>query len=196
MHERARFAGILASVAVVYVLAGVVGLSFADLHPAVTPIWPSAGIAVASLLVLGLRVWPAVALGAFITNLIAFSGDARLAAAIAAGNTLEAIAGIALATRFANGRLAFERGPDVFRFTFIAALGATLISAGIGILAIGLADQIPAGTGWRLWITWWLGNATGMALYTPFCVLLATRHEPPRAGSKELMALAAALVLV
>ena len=196
MHERARFAGILASVAVVYILAGVVGLSFAELHPAVTPIWPSAGIAVASLLVLGLRVWPAVALGAFITNLLAFSGDARLAAAISAGNTLEALVAIALATRFANGRLAFERGPDVFRFTFIAALGATLISAGVGILAIGLADQIPAGAGWRLWITWWLGNATGMALYTPFCVLLATGHEAPRAGSKELAALAAALVLV
>src|SRR5687768_2368891 len=133
MHERARSAGILASVAIVYILAGVVGLSFADLHPAVTPIWPSAGIAVASLLVLGLRVWPAVAVGAFITNLIAFSGDARLAAPVAAGNTVEGVVAIALATRFANGRLAFERGPDVFRFTFIAALGATLLSATVGI---------------------------------------------------------------
>ena len=196
MHERARSAGILASVAILYILAGVVGLSFAELHPAVTPIWPSAAIAVASLLVLGLRVWPAVALGAFIINLIAFNGDARLAAPIAVGNTLEGVLAIALATRFANGRLSFERGPDVFRFTFIVAFGATLVSATVGMLAIGLANQIPPGAGWRLWITWWLGNATGMAVYTPFLVLLATRHEAPRAGPRELVALAAALVLV
>ena len=195
MHERARFAGILASVAVVYILAGVVGLSFAYLHDAVTPIWPSAGIAVAALLVLGLRAWPAVAIGAFVTNFIVL-GNGALSAAIAAGDTLEAVFAAALAARVARGRSAFERGPDIFRFTFVAALVSPLAAALVGTVALRLADDISAGETWRIWLTWWLGDATSIALYTPLCVLLVTRHEPPRARRLELAGLAAAMVLV
>lgn len=195
MHERARFASILASVAVVYILAGVVGLSFAYLHDAVTPIWPSAGIAVAALLVLGLRAWPAVAVGAFITNFIVL-GNGALAAAIAAGDTLESVIAAALTMRIARGRSAFERGPDIFRFTFVAALVAPLVAALIGTVALRLADDIAPGETWRIWLTWWLGDATGIALHTPLCVLLVTRQASPRAGRLELAGLAAALLLV
>ena len=195
MHERARFAGILASVAVVYILAGVVGLSFAHLHPVVTPIWPSAGVAVAALLVVGLRGWPAVAAGAFVTNLLAL-GDGTLSAAIAAGDTLECVVAAALTMRVARGRLAFERGPDVFRFAFVAGFVAPLIAAGVGTAALRLSGEIVASDTWRIWLTWWLGDATGIALYAPLGVLLTTRQPVPRAGRMELATLAAALVLV
>ena len=195
MHERARFAGILASVAVVYILAGVVGLSFAHLHPVVTPIWPSAGIAVAALLVVGLRAWPAVAIGAFITNLIVLR-DGGLSAAIAAGNTLECVGAAALTMRVARGRLAFERGPDVFRFAFVAGIVAPLIAAAVGTATLRGSDQIAASDTWSIWLTWWLGDATGIALYAPLGVLLTTRQPVPRAGRMELATLAGALVLV
>src|SRR6188768_4262869 len=171
MHERARFAGILASVAVVYILAGVVGLSFAHLHPVVTPIWPSAGVAVAALLVVGLRGWPAVAAGAFVTNLLAL-GDGTLSAAIAAGDTLECVVAAALTMRVARGRLAFERGPDVFRFAFVAGFVAPLIAAGVGTAALRLSGEIVASDTWRIWLTWWLGDATGIALYATLAAAL------------------------
>src|SRR6187401_80490 len=195
MHERARFAGILASVAVVYILAGVVGLSFAHLHPVVTPSWPSAGVAVAALLVVGLRGWPAVAAGAFVTNLLAL-GDGTLSAAIAAGDTLECVVAAALTMRVARGRLAFERGPDVFRFAFVAGFVAPLIAAGVGTAALRLSGEIVASDTWRIWLTWWIGDATGIALYAPLGILLTTRQPVPRAGRMELATLAAALVLV
>ena len=49
---------------------------------------PPAGIAVAALLVLGLRAWPAAAIGAFLTNLVE-SHEVVPSVVIATGNTLE-----------------------------------------------------------------------------------------------------------
>jgi integral membrane sensor domain MASE1 len=42
----------------VYVGAAKLGLSLAFLQAQVTPIWPPAGIALASILILGNKMWP------------------------------------------------------------------------------------------------------------------------------------------
>jgi integral membrane sensor domain MASE1 len=65
---RGRLVLAMLIVAVVYVLSGKLGLQFASLHASATPIWPPTGIAVAVLLVLGRRFWPAIFAGAFVLN--------------------------------------------------------------------------------------------------------------------------------
>jgi integral membrane sensor domain MASE1 len=64
----------------------------------VTVVWPPSGIALAALLVLGFRVWPGVWLGALAANLLAHE-PVVTAAAIATGNTLEAVGGAWLLNR-------------------------------------------------------------------------------------------------
>ena len=44
------------------------GLLLATIHPSATPIWPATGLAIGCMLVFGLRVWPAILLGAFAAN--------------------------------------------------------------------------------------------------------------------------------
>ena len=63
-----RHLGLLVAIAGVYFCTGKLGLHFAYIHPSVTAVWPSTGIALAALLVFGCRVWPAVFLGAFLVN--------------------------------------------------------------------------------------------------------------------------------
>ena len=46
------------------------GLLLATIHPSATPIWPATGLAIGCMLVFGLRVWPAILLGAFAANAI------------------------------------------------------------------------------------------------------------------------------
>ena len=185
----------LAGVAIVYVLAGLVGLLFAFVNPAASPIWPAAGVAVAALLVVGPRAWPVFAVAAFFLNLYA-NQHAGAAAIIAVGNTLEYVLAAVLARRVARGRHAFESGSGVFRFMFVAALAAPLVAATFGAAALRLAGLAPAADVWRIWLTWWLGDATGIALYAPFCVLLASPPLPARAGRGELAALVGGLCLV
>ena len=58
----------MGGLALAYFVAGKAGLRLAFLQPSASPVWPPVGIAVAALLVLGSRTWPAVFVGAFLVN--------------------------------------------------------------------------------------------------------------------------------
>ncbi|HEX7214954.1 MAG TPA: MASE1 domain-containing protein, partial [Methylomirabilota bacterium] len=59
----------LAALTLIYILAGKVGLTFTAVHASASPVWPPSGIALASLLLFGAWVWPAVTIGAFVVNM-------------------------------------------------------------------------------------------------------------------------------
>jgi integral membrane sensor domain MASE1 len=69
----------LAGVFAACVLAGEVGLSVPFPSGTVSPVWPAAGVALAAMLLFGYRIWPAIAMAAFIVNY--FTGIPHLAAA-------------------------------------------------------------------------------------------------------------------
>jgi len=61
-------AGLNVGLAAVYLAAAKLGLSLAIVNPSATAVWPPTGIALAAVLVFGRRVWPGIALGAFVAN--------------------------------------------------------------------------------------------------------------------------------
>src|SRR5687768_9597263 len=156
---------LMALVAAAYFFAGKLGLSVAYVNESTTAVWPPAGIAVASLLLFGPALWPAVALGALLVNLTT-SGSAVASLAIAGGNTLEALAAVWLIGRYARGRGAFERTADVLRFTVFAAV-ASAIAATVGTGALLTTGLTTAAQAPFVWTTWWLGDAVGMIVVTP-----------------------------
>src|SRR5262249_61537035 len=56
------------AVGIAYFLLAKLGLQLASHNPSVTPVWPPTGFALAMVLLLGQRVWPAVFAGALIAN--------------------------------------------------------------------------------------------------------------------------------
>src|SRR5437879_1610930 len=110
---------------VVYFIAGKFGLMLASLHASASPVWPAAGIALAALLVLGYRVWPAIFLGAFLVN-VTTAGSVATSLAVASGNTLEAVCGAWLVNRLTGGTTVFDRPQGVFKFG-LAAVVSTVI---------------------------------------------------------------------
>jgi PAS domain S-box-containing protein len=153
----------------VYIAAGRLSLLLAFANANASPVWPPTGLAIGALLVLGVRAWPAIALGAFVVNLTN-SGNLVAALIIAAGNTLEAVAATWLILRYARGRAAFNSTRHVLRFVAIAA-GASTIAASIGtatVVAMGLGPAAEAG---NIWLTWWLGDAVGAIVVAPLIVL-------------------------
>src|ERR687897_1429799 len=129
-QPRVRNAITLIGLGAVYVAAGKLGLLLAFVNDSASAIWPPTGIALAAYLLLGFRVWPAIAVAAFAVNFTT-SGSVAASSAIAAGNTLEGIVGAWLIVRYANGRDAFHSARDTFRFALIGAI-ATAIAASIG----------------------------------------------------------------
>src|SRR2546425_1011889 len=62
------YPALLILLTVVYYLAGKLGLTLAIVHSSATAVWAPTGIAIASMLILGYRVWPAIFVGAFLVN--------------------------------------------------------------------------------------------------------------------------------
>jgi integral membrane sensor domain MASE1 len=180
----------LAGLFLVYVLAGKLGLSLASLHPAASPVWPPTGIALAALLILGYRVWPAIFAGAFVVN-ITTMGSAATSAAIALGNTLEGLLGAWLVVRYANGARAFEHAQDVFKFAALAGLLSSLVSATIGVVSLSLGGHAAWDDFDGIWLTWWLGDATGVLVFAPLLILLVRDRwsGPSRGRVREAAAL-------
>lgn len=150
-----------------YVLAAKIGLAFAQVHPSATTIWPPTGIALASFLLFGRRMWPAIFAGAFLAN-ITTDGSIATSLGVAAGNTLEGLLGAYLVERFARGRHAFDRPQDIFRFVVLAGLSSTMVSATLGVTALSLGGYAPWDDYGSIWLTWWMGDVAGALLVAPF----------------------------
>src|SRR6267378_6512286 len=179
--------------AIIYIIAGKIGLNLASLHANASPVWPPAGIALAAILLLGYRAWPAIFVGAFIVNLTT-AGDIATSVTIATGNTVEAIAGAWLVNRFAGGRAVFDRPQGVFKFALAAAI-STIISPTFGVTGLALAGFADWTNYRAIWLTWWLGDATGDLVFTPL-VLLWSAPSKRRWNKKEAAEAGALLLLL
>ena len=161
---------ILVALMCAYVATGFVGLRLAYVHPAVTLIWPPAGIALGAVLVLGYRVWPGVLVASVIVYSIVLGGQPAVLA-IAAGNTLECVLGAYLINRFGGGRHALQSPRDSFRFAGLTALSATTVSATIGTVSLILTGLAPLSQYLTLLVNWAGGHFAGTLLMGPFVML-------------------------
>src|SRR5947208_9004559 len=171
----------IGALALIYVIAGDLSLLLAFVHKRASPFSPPAGIALAALLVLGFRVWPAIFVGAFLVNLTTV-GNILTSFGIASGNTLEAICGAWLVNRFAGGPRVFDRPQGVFTFALAALISSAVApTAGVSSLAVGGFAQWS--NYWPIWLTWWLGDASSATVIYSLHVLWtvpATRRQSKR----------------
>ncbi len=144
-------------------------------------IWPSAGIALAALLLWGYGCWPGIALGA---ALAAGTSDVGLPTTVAAaiGSTLEALLAAHLLRRFIGFRNALNRLKDVFSLVVLAALLGPMLSALLGATGICLGEHVSWSKFGSVWLVWWLGDAIGILLVTPVLLtwLDPAERRPPR----------------
>ena len=193
-----RFSGLplIGILAVIYFIAGKLGLMLASLHASASPVWPPAGIALAALLLLGYRAWPAIFIGAFLVN-VTTAGNVATSFAIAIGNTLEALVGAWLVNRFAGGTNVFDRPQGVFKFALAAAI-STIISPAFGATSLALAGFADWASYGAIWLTWWLGDATGDLVFAPLVLLwsIASKRRWNKKEAAEVGALLLLLVLL
>src|SRR5947207_389453 len=100
------------AVGAAYFFSAKFGLSLAVVTKQVTAVWPPTGIALAAMVVFGYRMWPAIWIGAFLINVMT-DETFSIAAGIATGNTLEAVAGMFLLNRLVQFQPALNRLRDV-----------------------------------------------------------------------------------
>jgi PAS domain S-box-containing protein len=156
----------LATVFLLYLAAGKLGLSVPFTSGNVSPVWPASGVALAAVLLWGYGVWPGIAAGAFLVNF--WSPIPPLAAlGITVGNTSSALVGGYLLRRVAGLETSLVRLRDVLALVILGALASTPVAATGGTTTLFLTHVRPWSAFWTAWRVWWLGDAMGVLVVTP-----------------------------
>jgi diguanylate cyclase (GGDEF)-like protein/PAS domain S-box-containing protein len=180
-----------AIIVVTYWLSAKAGLTLAFANSSVTAVWPPTGLALAALLIWGLRMWPAVAVAAFVANATISAPPLAAILGITVGNTLEAVLAATLLVRFAHFRLSLDRVRDVLALLVLGAVLSTIVAATIGSLSLSLDNSLRHASFGAVWRTWWFGDMGGDLLVAPALLVLAT-HKLWRLDRRQLGELALA----
>lgn len=169
-------------VALLYYLSAKLGYYFAFDKTMALPAWPPAGIGFALLILLGRAAWPGITIGALLANILLYwsfpdiSGSALITGSsiIAAGHTLQPLAGYHLLRRWIKDPYIFNTPRNVFRFLFITLLMSAMGTL-IGIASLYLQFGGDSKDFVRVAYSWWVGNVVGILLFTPLILTFARR---------------------
>jgi PAS domain S-box-containing protein len=182
----------------VYGLTAFLSLRLALVNDNVTPLWPPTGIAVVAFLLFGTRLWPGIAVAAFIVNLPITSSP--LAALVtAAGNTIAPIAAVTV-LRLVGFRTELDRVRDVVLLLVVAPVTMS-ISATIGATTLLAADQISPAHYVQTWSVWWAGDSMGVLVVAPLLLLVWNQahglyRSPKRFELLELFGVLCVLIVI
>ncbi|MFE5815837.1 MASE1 domain-containing protein [Streptomyces sp. NPDC056479] len=166
----------LAAVTAAYYGSAKLGLEQQLVRGQVTPFWPPTGIALVALLLWGMRMWPAIAAGAFLVN-VTLGPSLLPVIAIAASNTIAPVCACLLLRRV-NFRPALDRLQDALALVFLGALVGMLISATIGTGVLVASNALAADDFWPTWSVWWTGDAVGILIIAPLLLAARTIRRP------------------
>lgn len=151
------------------------GLEFASFGGNVTLIWPPTGIALAALLIYGVRIWPGVVLGACLSA-ISSSHSVIFTMGQVLASLGETLIAVGLIKRIRGFDLSLNRLPDVIGLIGYGALFSTMFAAAIGSLSLLAIGNIHASQFLTSMLIWWMGDALSVLVITP--LLLSLKAVP------------------
>ncbi len=167
------------ALATAYAATGWLGLNAAMEPGHASPVWPPSGIALAALLLGGVRLWPAVAAAAVAITWLAGPPLLPVLLAIPVGNTAEALLAYYCLQR-AGFSTKMESVRDVRLLILWAAALPTMVAATIGSTALLATRTISPDLYRETWWTWWSGDFLGILIVTPLILLWARTDASER----------------
>jgi PAS domain S-box-containing protein len=196
---------VVGGTALVYAVVGWLALVLALPPGYASPLYPSAGIALAAVLTYGRPALPGVMLGSFLVNVVlsASRGQIDTAAiltpmAIGLGAALQAAAGAALIRRHVAQPLVLAGPREIAVSGLLGAVLACLINPTLATLALRASGAVDADQLTTTWGTWWVGDTLGVLIGAPLALTLIGRPRAdwaPRRRTVGLPLLLASLLL-
>ena len=166
------------------------------------PLFPAAGIALASVLVFGWRMLGAVGLGALAVNLALNSAhgqhDGTIAfvpIGVALAAVLQAAAGAALVRRFVGRPVTLTAPRDIALF-LACTTASSFVGATVAMATLRATSLVAAGHVAPAWATWWFGDLAGLLIATPIALTLIGRPRSEWAPRRVSVGLTMTLVTV
>jgi len=184
-----RHPAVLAAIFIGYVALSQTGFALAGQPSMAGPFRPASGLALAALVVFGLRAWPAVCAASLIVAM-GVTRDPGLSLVTAGGQTLGAVAGAALIGRLAGGRDVFRAVRSTLRAVFVIISTAFVPAA-----SLALAAHWRLGDAWSAFPGAWIGEVTGTLVIAP-CALIVLTTPTRRLVREEWPAIAEGVALL
>ncbi len=180
--------------AVAYYISGKFGFLFAIAPGYVSPVWPAAGIALAWLLVFGMRAWPGLLLGAIPLNMEFPLGSDLVTSlgqpiCIGIGVTLQALFGAELVRRVIGFPNALDRSRDIIWFLLLGGPVSCLVGSLIGVFALVSFGSLEYSSFlYSLW-AWWSGDVIGVLVFAPLVFIFAANPRAEWRARKRSVAI-------
>jgi PAS domain S-box-containing protein len=157
-----------------YFVGGMIGNAGAFMGGDVALVSPPAGIALAAILLFGYRFLPGVALGAVLFSLMNGKPLGYFTLGTAIGNSVGAMVCVYLLERFVQFRNPLDRIRDVVGFVLFAATLGTTVNAAFNVTSLCLSGEIAWDNFASSLAAWWVPNAMGTLVVTPFLLSWCT----------------------
>ena len=151
-----------------YTAFACIGLNWAQVMGAGSPVWPASGVAIAGLLLGGLRLWPAIFLGRLAAGWLSGSEQpfwAELLLALA--NTLAVTIPLLLTRSRDLLKPALDDLPALLTYLFWGALVGGLIAGTLGTLTLAASSALPFAKLLPIFTNWVVAYFVGAVLLGP-----------------------------
>ncbi|MDR6846783.1 MASE1 domain-containing protein [Flavobacterium granuli] len=166
-------------VATLYILLAKISFSLTIDTSTVSPIFLASGFAFASTLILGRNALIGIWIGSLYSNTLLNKDIASLdktfflnhlptAFFISIGSVIASIIATILVVRLCKKEYPLNNGKNVLTLLILGPIAYSTITSLIGVTSFFLNDSITAEQFWYTYKTWWLGDAIGIILITPF----------------------------
>lgn len=181
----------LTTFTVIYIAGMTLAIKLQLIDPFALAVWPPAGIALALMLLFGIRVWPGIVISFILLDIIFGLDEFDFTTSImpAIGEILQTIFAVKCLDYFKFDRR-LNRLSDVFKLIFWGAIISTQIKTILQVSTICLFKEgmwsdfvcvSPLGD-WsnfiNLFWNWWLGNVMGILIFTPLILLYPDNQLP------------------
>ncbi|MBD2083409.1 MASE1 domain-containing protein [Coleofasciculus sp. FACHB-542] len=169
---------------IVHLYLGYVGLSTTFVNGA-SVFWPSLGVFLAAMLLLGYRVWPILFVSDFIvSHILFFPNNLLISLIIPAVNLITPFSGTFLINRYIKRHNFLERSQDVFKF-IILTIPTPLISSLLAAVTLCTSGIAPWTAFAEVCRTWLASDTTGILVVTPLLLAWLQKSERFRKFDKQ-----------
>ncbi|HKP22055.1 MAG TPA: MASE1 domain-containing protein, partial [Thermoleophilaceae bacterium] len=175
---KVRFVAAAAAFATLYFVTAELTSSLAG-DVGIAVLWPASGVYLGVMLVAPRHLWAALALGAGLGSLAAYShagSSLELSIAFAVPSSAEGLLGAVLIERIVRGRFRLGGLHDVSALV----VGSTVATALVALSAGAVAAQTFGVSFAESWLRWWSADALGVLAVAPLVVALVhSRGQRP-----------------
>lgn len=161
---------------IAYLAAAKIGLVFGTVSSSAMIFWPPGGIALAALLLGGVRFLPPVFVAAYLTAEMV-GAPAIFALGFSLGSVLETFAGFFLLRRFGNVDLSLNRLRDMVLLILLGGLIPSVVTSILVPAALLESNMISSDMLPDVMWQWWRADVLGIAFFTPIVLVFANRKS-------------------